>query len=612
MSAKPEVVDAGSPSKVVKIRRKLPILLILPYLIGIAWHAVHPLFSVLTGEKVPRKVYVDENSLEPSYFRMDFRYDLLKARTSNPSSSSKPAVPTMCQALESEDNDGIICVDYNHSFPEKNIQVTQILPSIAVTPVTEALVLVVPSSPDWLASQFHASVLQLIRRLSTAPWLAKSILVVSSKDQTLSETVNVFLEQYLGSTDATTMPATPPFTGAMLRNLIVLDSETTTERNGNQVRILAQGRRGLLPNMDLTVLGAHVYRLLLQGKKDAMVMHPHRTRGQQLLEQMQPHLPAELHDWASKFIEFVLFEYTLLMGPYPPHAGALERGIDALTIQGVFEKDDPKRALNTAQFVQKMEPALRGLSNLHERLHHSTSLYLLVSSLRFVKHEEYLVPNLLLIIPLVIRAVFLILTDISTFDWQVVGSALSWTLIATLAASVGLDSVDKVTSWLSFLDPSLIPALVLGVVYIAFVLQSWLTRPPKTVAATKTESGDAVQSLQFFACLLGLCVNVPLAFGHVSLSFPSALLWTPLVCFSSFSLKPGLSSSVKTLLWVLVLGATWPATWLVPHIFATYTVYVRYGYLPLHLCVTRMLVVALRHWYYLYCTVVDTCKKTCL
>jgi glycosylphosphatidylinositol transamidase len=589
-----------SEDKARKRRKKVVLLLIIvPYVVGILWHSVHPLVSVFTGHSEPRRWYIDENSLEPAYFRMEDQYDIISKKRKG------VAFDSLCQALAAEDSDAISC--FRH---ETHFEVARILPTIgAVSPVIEAIVIVVPTTENWAASQFHASVLQLIRRLSTAPWLAKTILVVTpvatqmtSTNGTLqlSETVDSFLESYLGSRNkspsSTRSPLPPRFTGAMLRNILVLDIDTKGEDSplGNEIRILPQGRRGVLPNMDLTFLATVVYSkskmISSKANGSTMVMHPYRGKANELWTLwIQPHLPEQLHDWARKLTEFLLFEYSLLMGPYPPHASALDRGIDSLTIQGVMRLgSETARAVGTAQFVQKMEPTLRALSNLHERLHHSTSLYLLVSPERFVKHEEYLVPNLLLVIPLVVRLITLALLDIPRFHWDAVGWALQWTLAGTVAfVAVGLPMVDS-------LDPSLVRNRALQVMFGMIYLFLFVH------ARYRGVTPSARQSIQLLACMLAILVNVPIAFGHVALAFPSALLWTPLIAFPSYadtttgSALPkkdnGLATKVfgwmSLLWWFGVLFITCPCTFLVPRVFPGYTAYVQYGYIPLHLLVT--------------------------
>ena len=46
------------------LRRLIPILLTIPYVLGILWTALHPLVSVITGELKCRGSYIDENGLD--------------------------------------------------------------------------------------------------------------------------------------------------------------------------------------------------------------------------------------------------------------------------------------------------------------------------------------------------------------------------------------------------------------------------------------------------------------------------------------------------------------------------------------------------------------------
>ena len=51
-------------------RRLRPLMYILPYLVGMAWTALHPLLSVVTGESKCRGAYIDENGLDVHRYRM--------------------------------------------------------------------------------------------------------------------------------------------------------------------------------------------------------------------------------------------------------------------------------------------------------------------------------------------------------------------------------------------------------------------------------------------------------------------------------------------------------------------------------------------------------------
>eukprot|EP00539_Tryblionella_compressa_P019892 CAMPEP_0178860832 /NCGR_PEP_ID=MMETSP0747-20121128/1952_1 /TAXON_ID=913974 /ORGANISM="Nitzschia punctata, Strain CCMP561" /LENGTH=83 /DNA_ID=CAMNT_0020527309 /DNA_START=595 /DNA_END=843 /DNA_ORIENTATION=+ len=49
-------------------------LLLLPYIVGIAWTCVHPILSVVTGETKCRGWFIDESSLELGSLRLDAKY----------------------------------------------------------------------------------------------------------------------------------------------------------------------------------------------------------------------------------------------------------------------------------------------------------------------------------------------------------------------------------------------------------------------------------------------------------------------------------------------------------------------------------------------------------
>jgi len=764
-------------------------LLIVPYLIGIVWHGLHPLASVLTGDlKRPRQHYIDENSLEPSHFSMlnGAPYDLVQQTKYDPrkykiSIEDNPAaIESLCQGVRdlhnSSENSMVSC--HRHSSHRGvSFEVAKILPlSAGVVPVNEAIVLVVPTFAPFSAarirtpgrefskeeevsksrSQFQASMLQLIRRLSsqrTAPWLAKTVLVVSpvpdkqsSVENTvrgsstsmcplLERTVESFLDAYLGRTGPqlqqqqqqqhvhrTSLYNRLPFnyTGALLRNLIVLDLELFESRNQplpidgktedyepetSELRILPQGRRGVLPNMDLTFVVRAVYErsspmLGLQQlhpkhktryKLVNMVMHPHRKRIESILKWLEERgLPPHLRDWTYKMLHLLSFERVMAFGPYPPHAPALDRGIDALTIQGSFvsatDEDDfdvdkgnmPRSKLSPQQYalelVQKMEYIVRSLSNLHERLHHSTSLYLLPSPDRFVKHEEYLIPNLLLVIPLIIRVLLTVFRRDDRgkhpfqLDLKAAGHAVAvctlWTAVfsffathkmATLfvgegprwvARSVGhtkhvFDLILRVAwppgreeGWREIKKThyDVLEAWIGRVSAAHFFVLEWIERQIDAYAPmleqfvdshqllilytlslwvlvsfqqrfTALRLGDVTsrRSIQVAACLLAACVHIPMAFGHASLAFASALMWTPLLAFPSQNDAGVTISSSRNILWrprsllrclakLFIFSVSCPFTFLVPHIFPFHTIYGRYVYTPLHILFSLLLI----------------------
>lgn len=600
----------GSTTKdelVEMLKTKRLVFLVVPYLIGLVWHSFHPFGSVLTGGfNRPRRCYIDENSIEPSFFRTLEKYELIHAER------KRPIIASLCSSLDSDVGiEGVSCFRSEGRF-----EVARIIPEkSAALPTSEAIVVVVPASDNWLASQYHVSLLQMIRRLTVAPWLSKSILVVtpvsthsttgrndaSNTNSLLSETVLNFLEDYLGSATKPHAPWTglpDSFKGAMLRQMIVMDIEYG-ERDDEQqplleARILPQGRRGVLPNMDLTYLVSLVYSRFttvpLRNQDAAVIVaHPYLEKANQLFKAIvEANFSKQYHDMGRRLIALLMFEYSLLMGPYPPHASALDRGLDSLTVQIILREGNYSvRNSHTAEFVQKMELVLRSLSNLHERLHHSTSLYLLLSPELFVKHEEYLIPNLLLLIPLVVRALTLVVFDIPVFDWNAAFWATQTLVIAVaFFVTIGFPLMDRSIGSSTMVHNPMLPLYgAFGLGYLYVIIQAlWLRR---------RISSSTAQSIQLIACMLALVTHLPIAFCHVSLAFPSALLWTPFIAMPSFAPKSKGGPTIKWLKVAVWLGITFvscPATFLVPHIFPSYTVYVKYCYLPLHLAATFLFV----------------------
>jgi len=493
--------------------------------------------------------------------------------------------------------------------------------------------------------QFQASISQLVRRLASpadSPWLAKTVLVVSpvvadaknadkeandgGDASLLRDTVEAFLNLYLGAEEGATGNAPrrrpsgdrlpPSVAGAVLRHLIVVDitfgdknqtASSTTPSAENELRILPQGNRGLLPNMDMVFLCTTVYARQNQQQQflnRVATMHPYKVQVDAWFGLAQSKIPAALHKWLRQFLDMAAFEYTLMVpsSSSSPHSPALDRGIDSLTIQGSFAEIESNGGVRngaqstllyqqqaaTAEMVSRLEPIVRGLSNLYEKLHHSTSLYLLVNSERFVKHEEYLVPNLLLLVPFVVRAATLVFRDIPRFQLRDVQRVLSMTLVGIFIAFAGLSTLDM-------LDDSTIGQLFSGRLFACHVVVAVAYLPMVLWASTFSacSTGSSLKSIQSVACLLAVYAHVPIAFGHVALAFPSALFFAPLIAFPSYGATCGESrtqpSLMSTLLRWSVFFATCPFAFVVPRIFPAYTPYVLFCYIPLHLLVSALL-----------------------
>jgi GPI-anchor transamidase subunit GAA1 len=633
----------NNSSTMSKMQRVWNKLIYVPYLVGIVWTCLHPRMSILTGENKCRGWYVDESALDTQFSSVQ-TYNGPPKPKYNPKQPPKP-IFGLCDSFGQHSNSNnnsnnyigwthsnLIC--HRHHGPvvatkkSTGFDIAAVVPiSGAIQPHEEAIVLVVPGCVgDWKDSEFHATLLHWFPRLanpSEIQWLAKTVYLVSpictiptesssssssSEDPfySLEETVSDFLDAYLGTREHahdTVRPLPPQFSGAMLRNLIVLDVQhgSTTTIKGSEgmtykqasytdLAILPQGRRGILPNMDLVFVVGQLFSraIFLNANKypsTSIFVHPYR----EVFQKVQTHLGTappnhnnrhstslklQAKYWAEDMTNLGLFAYSMAMGPSPPHAPALERGIDSLSLHVRFHGSSWSRNVMN-DFFQVLEYLVRALSNLHERLHHSITLYLLPSPRTFVSHVEYLIPNLLMLLPLAIRAVGLLIWDIDRFHL----SSAGWMVLSIIGVAVlgGASSI-LLTSLTAEDDLAMInacfmaPYMVLAVGW-ASLLQGY--------RAQKEDHQRIVNSLQFVVCLTAIYMHVPLAFAHASLGFPSALLWTVLLAF------PKYSGSIQNKQWATWIGVAAvlmaaPPVLLVPRVFSSYTTYMRLVYIPLH------------------------------
>lgn len=544
-------------SKIISRKRRWLPFLLAPYFLGIVWTCVHPILSVVTGEAKCRGWFVDDNSLDTTYLRLSPQKYLPADPQSQGSSS-------FCDSLlrgRKDLRDNVECLRH-----EEGLEVAKVVPiSNAVAPTAETIAIVVPAAYDWLSSDFHNAILQLITRLSSpssCPWLAKTILVVSpaERDTSLHATVSLFLSLYLGDFSSRNVASSLPmeYTTGILRNLLVLDVRVIETVSESELRILPQGRHGALPNMDLTFTVMTMYSRIL---KENIIMHPYGEISRKYKSRIPEGLSTAIQQWALELGNMLLFSYSLAMGPYPPHYVALDKGIDSLTIEGDLGR------MKAVDSVHVLEGFLRVLSNLHERLHHSITHYLLPSPRKFVSHTEYLLPNILILLPLVIRAATLVLVDITLFDVR----SLKYVLVVGLISLVLFVTSSRVST-------SIMNALY-AIIYVALCLDVL-----EGLSIGKEER--QAQSLQFLTCLVAIYFHVPITFAHVSLAFPSALLWSAMIAFPAFPIRRKFWQRVKK---PGVLAVALPLAALVPNqIFDGYTPFVTTVFLPLHMLVSLL------------------------
>jgi len=335
----------------------------------------------------------------------------------------------------------------------------------------------------------------------------------------------------------------------------------------NEIRILPQGRNGVLPNMDLVFATMSMYsRSSFLRSNTSMVMHSYGKLSRTWKGQIPSSLSPFAQQWAFELASMFLFAYQLAMGPHPPHFKALEKGIDALTIEvDLFGR---QANANAVECVQKLEGVVRSLSNLHERLHHSITQYLLPSPTKFVSHAEYLIPNLLILLPLAIRAVTLVLFDIQRFHF------------GTLQVVLVVGCTCLILSLIAFRTRS---ESAMNAVYVILFVYMCFGAPVR-----KDQQPVAFgQSLQFLTCLVAIYMHVPLVMAHVSLAFPSILVWSSLIAFPSFPVTKTLWQRAKRPM-VLVFAIL--SLSLVPNqIFAgKFTPYVTTVFMPLSMLLSLL------------------------
>ncbi|VEU40502.1 unnamed protein product [Pseudo-nitzschia multistriata] len=641
------------------------VLLFLPYIVGLFWTCLHPIVSVITGEMKCRGWYLDEHSIETRFIDNLEPHILpphLENLEVSPVRQPKyNGIHSLCDFFPMEGDPGfnpsnLICHSHGDYF-----EVAMIMPlSNAIDATEEAVVMVIPSpeetnepsdteeaktSIDWSSSIFHQGMIQTIKHLAdpgNTPWLAKAVLVVTptlSSDGTaqksLDETVSSFISAYLGedsprfdyqsSRQPQNHEKVPPMptklSGSILRNLIVLQAMHNAEvdRTGRHISkseldlsISPQGRRGVLPNADLFFLVSRLMERTMffrQSPYQKYFTHPCTQESRnadfwmtQWIKKLQHRYRRKaeaVKEWAMGMVDTFLFARTLAVGPFPPHAAALERGIDSLTVHATFGgiyRRDP-----VLEFVQYSEYIVRSLANLHERLHHSFTLYLLPTPKTFVSHIEYLLPNLLVLLPLAVRVFGILLPAMKGgLDLTAVLGVLlilSIVVVAMLLADVALNAIGNEGAMTGILA-----VLYTGVAYfwIHNILfrerdqdqsdnHEMLNEQDEGLKDASPSSTRTVRTLQFVACAMAVYILVPIAFANASLAYLPSVLWSAILAFPDYaSMKKSVigRTSFQKHVVIPVLGllvfATAPPVLLVPRLFPTYTVFVKFAYVPIH------------------------------
>uniref|UniRef100_A0A7S2ENM3 Uncharacterized protein n=1 Tax=Ditylum brightwellii TaxID=49249 RepID=A0A7S2ENM3_9STRA len=605
--------------------------LVLPYLIGITWTCLHPILSVITGELKCRGSYLDESALSSNRFTIpnhDYGFSVLTVDESG----NNEAATSLCDVLNTHrfpteqssilSSPAIDCLIHPSSSPKTpSLEIVKIIPSSSSIQPSESIVLILtppPTSSSWTASTFHSCILTLLHRLSTSKttWLSKIIYVVttttspsSSSTTSIQDTVATYLQAHHGIHHALPLD----YSNTMIRTLLVYNiSYHSSSSAMTEVQILPQGEYGALPNLDLvfTVNGIMKY---YNGYEYQVPRHytwnvdKMEKFGGKVMGWIATHVgwrKNKVEAYVRDFVGMLSFAGHLAIGPYPPHAQALKYGIDSLTIQSTFPSSSSSSSSHSSEskMVQQIEQTINTLAYTHERLHHSITQYILPSSTKFVGQSEYIYPMILILIGLVIKAITLAFMDIGRFCFEI-GIKVTLCVVGGVSLLMMCFSLDyNDDSYGELIMYGYMYAVVLSLIGCIIPLDNDKNnkREEEKVQSKHWINENWKQSIQFVACIIAIYTHVPMMLSHVSLAYPSALFWCPLLTFPSYgnrlhhSRGGDADETKKTVLLqmkqrmtkiasILILILTWPPVLLVPKVFEVYTMYILLVYTPLHM-----------------------------
>lgn len=544
--------------------------------------------SIVTGEWKCRGIYTDEHQLDVRSFHTEpYPQEEIQRRrrrrnvkmtsplSSSGSNSNGSGIHSLCEALEilqfQNDKEGFhpyrspylqchrqnTIIQQHAANASANVisySIAKVEPSQAPTTALESLVLVIPFASDWFQSDFHGAILTFIEKMVQSPWLAKTIMVLSPDVPfvPLTRVVSEFFQ------DITSMSLPMTYGNTLIRQLVVLEVVEVSNPQypkRDEYVILSHGTRGIVPNLDL-VSAARYSLLQNMGRQVSIAMHPFSLQWWEdwvrKRKTWSSFLDPSWKDWAIDLGHLVAFMAAFWSSPSPPHAPALDHGIDSITIQARLRPNRDRRRVHPSIIltVASMEHLVRGLNSLSERLHHNVNQYLLPSSSTFVSHGEYILPCVLVMLPLAMRVIqLLVVQDMNVNVLNLEKGLYAIFSFAGIAISM-LYCKEKMYSQ----DEMNVIALLLC--FVAILLYRYgTTRVVPRENLTNKNIHDEKQSIQLVACMLALYTHVPLALSHVSLFLISALVWVPLLSFVDYGRIAFMSRLPGCLmfLWTLML-----------------------------------------------------------
>jgi hypothetical protein len=271
--------------------------MVLAYSLGIIWFGLHPLVSIMTGELKCRGHFIDEKALLNNYFTtrpynniatlqsnrdsIDNHINIQSSATSSTTSSSSSYCDIVNEEAAKLPFRNMHC--YTIGAPV-NLNVVQVLPDPATSPIArpdESVVFIVPSCESNTLT-FDAALMAMMQRLATdSPWLAKSVLIVSSSNtstgtargNTSSTLADVATRFEYAISSSTSLPVS--VTSPIIRQVLVVDlqwhdydprREAAAARTAAAgvadspvvpmpvIAVVPQGRGGIMPNLDLVFM----------------------------------------------------------------------------------------------------------------------------------------------------------------------------------------------------------------------------------------------------------------------------------------------------------------------------------------------------------------------
>jgi len=436
----------------------------------------------------------------------------------------------------------------------------------------------------------------LYHQLSTSGFLAKSFVFITPKstesDQITSSTIGPWVDQFAKTEGGASLLAGEQHVRfAFVVNLS--PSSKSDSRSQNQrkqtktlrprITIAPSTHHGVLPNLDVIFVLVEAFQVAASGMSfEDMHMHPFadfvQSTGEYLVMKKELISKKLWNSYVKDFLGMACFGFFLATGRKNPHDALLNRNIPSLSILVDHDFDAKDHQALSNHLLYRIHHFTRALSNVHEQPHHSSVQYWMPAHSKFVNNNEYIIPCLLILLPLAVRAftaVFAVLDEDKQADntLSVLPPFLWMTLtISSLCFIVGASLFVTFSSmvslyWWNEMHADAVYCVVylcsLGALYLLSMDRSTTNvavHPLKKYAYLSSMA----QSLQCMSCFFAAYIHVPLMISHASLGLPSALFWVPILAWPDYrypifsSMKSSLKAWFSLLVRFLLLVTSFP------------------------------------------------------